>query len=164
MFSHLPVCPTFSSCSSSSPPLAAPYPWPAARPAVRCGACISGHAGSEGLMPYRPEVFRSASQDAMRAKNRAAYDARRLAESETRKLYRTVRWYRQRSRQLRDHPICRLCEAEGRIAAAVICDHVTPHRGDVERFWAGPFQSLCKPCHDSAKQREESSFRFVRNI
>jgi hypothetical protein len=33
-----------------------------------------------------------------------------------------------------------------------ICDHVEPHPGDVNRFWLGPFQSLCKECHDSTKR------------
>jgi hypothetical protein len=36
--------------------------------------------------------------------------------------------------------------------AATICDHVEPHHGDVNRFWLGPFQSLCKECHDSTKR------------
>ena len=36
--------------------------------------------------------------------------------------------------------------------AANTCDHVEPHRGDVNKFWLGPFQSLCKECHDSAKR------------
>jgi 5-methylcytosine-specific restriction enzyme A len=25
---------------------------------------------------------------------------------------------------------------------ATICDHVEPHRGDVNTFWLGPFMSL----------------------
>jgi hypothetical protein len=38
---------------------------------------------------------------------------------------------------------------------ATICDHINPHRGDVISFFAGPFQSLCKQCHDTVKQSEE---------
>jgi len=106
-------------------------------------------------MATRPPLHRSANQVASAIAARAAYDARRLAESETRKLYKLKRWYALRDRQLRAEPLCRLCESEGRITPATVCDHVTPHRGDVDRFWAGPFQSLCKPCHDGAKQREE---------
>jgi 5-methylcytosine-specific restriction endonuclease McrA len=41
----------------------------------------------------------------------------------------------------------------------LVCDHVEPHRGDARRFWAGPFQTLCKPCHDSAKQAAEQAMR-----
>ena len=31
-------------------------------------------------------------------------------------------------------------------------DHVEPHHGDVNKFWLGPFQSLCKGCHESTKR------------
>jgi 5-methylcytosine-specific restriction enzyme A len=37
-----------------------------------------------------------------------------------------------------------------------VCDHVTPHKGDLVRFWSGPFMSLCKLHHDSTKQREDN--------
>lgn len=48
-----------------------------------------------------------------------------------------------------------MCLAEGIATAALVCDHVDPHRGDVTLFWSGPFQSLCKPHHDGAKQRQD---------
>ncbi|MCJ2010442.1 ATP-binding protein [Methylobacterium sp. J-092] len=38
---------------------------------------------------------------------------------------------------------------------ASVCDHIEPHRGDVDRFWAGPFQSVCATCHNRHKQRQE---------
>ena len=38
---------------------------------------------------------------------------------------------------------------------ATICDHVEPHRGDINKFWLGKLQSLCKPCHDGAKREIE---------
>jgi 5-methylcytosine-specific restriction protein A len=47
------------------------------------------------------------------------------------------------------------CLERGVVTPATICDHVEPHRGDVNKFWLGPFQSLCKPCHDGDKQRLE---------
>jgi 5-methylcytosine-specific restriction endonuclease McrA len=37
----------------------------------------------------------------------------------------------------------------------MIADHVVPHRENRGAFWDGALQSLCKPCHDGAKQREE---------
>lgn len=111
-------------------------------------------------MPRRPPVFRTALQEDISRRAAAAYEARRLAETETRKLYKTGRWYALRARQLRDHPLCAMCEAEGMITAAIICDHVHPHRGDVVKFWSGPFQSLCKAHHDGAKQREERLYPF----
>lgn len=48
-----------------------------------------------------------------------------------------------------------MCQAEGRVTAASVADHVEQHRGDPVRFWQGALQSLCAPHHDSTKQREE---------
>ena len=73
------------------------------------------------------------------------------------KLYNTQRWKRWRRQWIEAHPLCALCEARGKITAATVCDHVEPHGGDPGRFWAGPFQSLCKLCHDGAKAELERS-------
>jgi 5-methylcytosine-specific restriction endonuclease McrA len=89
-----------------------------------------------------------------------ARDVRRDSEVATRQLYKTARWQRLRLTVLaRDLYTCRIC---GRIegnTSRLICDHIEPHRGDVEKFWAGPFQTLCKPCHDGEKQRLERTER-----
>lgn len=71
-------------------------------------------------------------------------------------LYNSRRWRRIRAQQLEAQPFCVFCRGEGRLIPATVCDHIEPHRGDVARFYAGPFQSLCKRCHDSAKARIES--------
>ena len=50
-----------------------------------------------------------------------------------------------------------MCEKVGRLQAAHVVDHVTPHKGDLDLFWnRSNWQSLCKTCHDSAKQRAEA--------
>jgi hypothetical protein len=38
-----------------------------------------------------------------------------------------------------------------------LVDHIQPHRGDPVLFWdsKGNWAGLCKPCHDSDKQRQE---------
>lgn len=69
--------------------------------------------------------------------------------------YGTARWQRLRARQLQAQPLCAFCAARGLVITATVCDHTEPHRGDEVKFWAGPFTSLCKPCHDSDKQRIE---------
>lgn len=56
-----------------------------------------------------------------------------------------------RRQQLTAHPLCKMCQAEGKATAATIADHVTPHRGDEALFWNGELQSLCKRHHDSDK-------------
>lgn len=69
------------------------------------------------------------------------------------KWYKTYRWQKTRLAQIRAKPFCEKCLP--RVVPAKICDHVEPHKGDEQKFWNGPFQSLCKPCHDGLKQREE---------
>ena len=75
--------------------------------------------------------------------------------------YSKARWLRMAKAQLRDHPLCAYCLQRGKYVPARICDHVIPHKGNEELFWNGALQSLCKHCHDSAKQLEE--IRGYRN-
>jgi hypothetical protein len=53
------------------------------------------------------------------------------------------------------HSLRQFCLERGIVTPAAR-DHVEPHRGDVNKFWLGPFQSLCKRCHDLAKKFVES--------
>jgi 5-methylcytosine-specific restriction endonuclease McrA len=49
------------------------------------------------------------------------------------------------------------------VTPATICDHIIAHKGDEDLFWdADNLQSLCKPCHDRIKQREELGQGVVR--
>lgn len=76
-----------------------------------------------------------------------------------RRLYRTTRWLKRRTRQLQAEPLCRTCRLAGRTTAATVADHIVPHRGDRALFYEGELQSLCdvEPfrCHSRVKQREE---------
>jgi 5-methylcytosine-specific restriction endonuclease McrA len=77
--------------------------------------------------------------------------------------YHTRRWQHLRwSVLVRDLFTCRLCHHVIADTSQLVCDHIEPHRGDETRFWAGPFQTLCKPCHDSLKQGLEHSSRNNR--
>src|SRR5262245_50671815 len=80
------------------------------------------------------------------------------------KWYSTARWARIRRHQLLKHPLCKYCAERGIVTPATICDHVEPHYGDVNKFWLGPFQSLCKQCHDSTKRFIEARFPRTRAI
>ena len=71
-------------------------------------------------------------------------------------LYTTKRWRKLRAAQLVKQPLCEMCAEHSKVTEATVVDHKEPHRGDMVRFWAGPFQSTCKHCHDSHKQREEN--------
>ncbi|WP_225792271.1 HNH endonuclease [Oligella urethralis] len=68
------------------------------------------------------------------------------------------RWQKARAKYLDEHPLCKYCERDGRITAATVVDHIEPHKGNKEFFWNKKnWQSLCKPCHDSVKAKEEAN-------
>lgn len=85
-------------------------------------------------------------------------DAKRKANP-ARAWYKLKAWCGpagRRMTQLRAEPTCRFHRLElGAIVPATTVDHVIPHRGDEDLFWRGELQSLCGPCHDRHKQREE---------
>ncbi len=80
------------------------------------------------------------------------------------KLYQDLRWERIRRNQLNIEPLCRMCLHDGLTTPATICDHIEPHHGDTIKFLKGPFQSLCKLCHDSKKQAFEKSGKVIKKI
>ena len=92
--------------------------------------------------------------------SRQQQDARRGAASE--RGY-DARWHRARTAYLSEHPLCVMCEAEGKIVAATIVDHIKAHKGDMVLFWdESNWQSLCL-YHNSAKAaREEGAFGNAR--
>jgi 5-methylcytosine-specific restriction endonuclease McrA len=67
------------------------------------------------------------------------------------------RWSEFSRQFLREHPLCAACAAEGRSTFATQTDHVTPHRGDVVKFWNpdGGFQALCDECHGKKSATED---------
>ncbi|WP_027016587.1 HNH endonuclease signature motif containing protein [Comamonas composti] len=66
------------------------------------------------------------------------------------------KWQKARAQWLREHPLCVMCEAEGRVTAATVVDHIQAHRGDQALFWRhSNWQSLCCTHHSRDKQREE---------
>lgn len=73
------------------------------------------------------------------------------------RLYNTKAWYRLRWHQLQSEPLCKYCQATGRLTPATVVDHVRPHKGDSQLFHdPDNLSSLCKTCHDKAKAILES--------
>jgi 5-methylcytosine-specific restriction endonuclease McrA len=71
-------------------------------------------------------------------------------------LYNRSTWVRRRKAQLREHPLCAMCEARGMVTPATVADHIEPHRGDELLFFFGDLQSLCAHCHNHRKKRLET--------
>ena len=68
------------------------------------------------------------------------------------------KWQQAREGFLKKNPLCEDHKARGQVVAATVVDHIAPHRGDMKLFWdRANWQSLCKTCHDSHKQRLEKS-------
>lgn len=72
----------------------------------------------------------------------------------------TDAWLRAADRFKAEHPLCRMCERNGRVTPAQCVDHIIPHRGDGDLFWnESNWQSLCNPCHAGPKRRAEMAAR-----
>ncbi len=69
-----------------------------------------------------------------------------------------ARWRKARLRFLATHPLCVMCDARGVVSAAVIVDHIKPHKGDAVLFWdEDNWQGLCVTDANSVKQAQERS-------
>lgn len=80
----------------------------------------------------------------------------RDARLEWRAWYKTARWQKMRWQILvRDGFTCAMCGRLEGDTSQLVCDHIERHGGNAVQFWAGPFQTLCKTCHDGTKQRVE---------
>jgi 5-methylcytosine-specific restriction protein A len=78
-------------------------------------------------------------------KERAAFGAK----------YNTAQWVKLRQIQLSKHPLCIACQAEGRIIAASVVDHLFPWSHISEQaFFINRFQSLCATHHATKTQLE----------
>lgn len=74
------------------------------------------------------------------------------------KMYNS-RWRRRRKQFLQEHPLCEKCKEHGVIKAAVVVDHIVPHKGDERLFWdESNWQALCKSCHDRKTAKEDGRF------
>lgn len=81
----------------------------------------------------------------------------RSAEAQAyRHLYKSKAWRNGRELFLAQHPLCCICERNGRTTAANTVDHIKPHKGDLALFFSwSNWQSLCAACHSRHKQSEE---------
>lgn len=74
------------------------------------------------------------------------------------------RWQRERLAFLAQHPLCTMCEHEGRVVAATVVDHIIPHKGDYKLMWdRSNWQSLCEQHHNRDKQSQDRGGDKQRN-
>ena len=68
-------------------------------------------------------------------------------------------WSLARRHWLAAHPLCVICQAEGRTTIATDVDHIQPHRGRAGLFWdESNWQPLCRRCHSRKTATEDSTF------
>lgn len=68
-------------------------------------------------------------------------------------------WRKARLGYLAKHPLCVICQDNGRIVAGNVVDHVIPHKGEKSLFWdSANWQTLCKPCHDRKTAKDNGGF------
>jgi hypothetical protein len=65
-------------------------------------------------------------------------------------------WRRVRLAVLASEPLCRICEAVGRVTAATEVDHIEPFQGieDPLRLAVANLRPLCRPCHLARTARQ----------
>ncbi|MDW5417733.1 HNH endonuclease [Iodobacter sp. CM08] len=119
-------------------------PYAAKRPCAHAGCKSLVGAGQRMCAEHRKQSQREQDQQRGSASERGY----------------NVRWQKARATYLRSHPLCVMCKAEGRLMAARVVDHITPHRGDQELFWdtKNNWQALCTTCHSKHKQRIEKAY------
>jgi 5-methylcytosine-specific restriction protein A len=77
-------------------------------------------------------------------------------------LYDTARWKALRHARLTEQPLCERCLLQEIIEPATVVHHKTPHRGNLDLFWSGPFENLCAPHHNGQGQREDHGLRTIQ--
>lgn len=89
-------------------------------------------------------------------------DNRSAEAAEYRKLYKTARWQHFREWYLDQHPLCVHCLLSETVELATVVHHADGgHKGNIQKFWDGPFEALCKPCHDRNGQLEDNGKKVI---
>ena len=93
-----------------------------------------------------------------------------IKEDRSRKFYNTTIWINLRSRWLREHPFCVMCEKEGRTTLATDVHHVKNFLSGVDdddkwRLFTDEdnLVSLCDKCHHIEHQRLNNLKNNVQN-
>lgn len=88
-------------------------------------------------------------------------DSRSAEAQAYRKLYKTAAWQRIRNAQLAQSPLCEWCLEQEMVTEASEVHHTEAFKGDLSKFYSGPFVSTCKSCHSRHGQREDHGRKRV---
>ena len=71
------------------------------------------------------------------------------------------RWHKASKAFLQEHPLCAICQRKTPpvVTAAVLVDHIKPHRGNPDLFWdEANWQPACTRCHNIKTATEDGGF------
>ena len=106
-------------------------------------------------MPSRAPIFRPQGSGVRQPRQRLA-DRRRGSAA---KRGYDRRWRVASKAFLRKHPLCVMCEAEGKTVLATVVDYKVPHKGDMVLFWERTnWQGLCGEDHNRKTAKEDGGF------
>lgn len=108
-------------------------------------------------MPKRIPTFKPAGKPAPTERQRKA-DFDRTRETSSARGY-GYRWQKLRKKFLEHNPLCVICAMKNLVKAAMVVDHIIPHKGNAELFWEQKnWQPLCTSCHSRKTATEDSGF------
>ena len=119
---------------------------------------ICAHPGCNTVIPYGGSAYCDAHRDIHnnnKTKTSRSYDVMR---PERHKFYHTARWQKVRNHYIRQHPLCEICFAEGKICMAKIVDHIIEIQDGGALTNPSNLQSLCA-YHHAIKTKAEQKRR-----
>jgi 5-methylcytosine-specific restriction protein A len=78
------------------------------------------------------------------------------APKETDPFYLSVRWRRFRACYLGKHPLCEVCEQEGRLTPAAMVDHIIEVKDGGDLTTEDNAMSMCFHCHNTKTATERN--------
>jgi 5-methylcytosine-specific restriction protein A len=86
-------------------------------------------------------------------------DRRAKRQDPSDKFYHTAQWQRLRASVLTAQPLCRTCEEQGLVVAAILVDHIVPVKDGGPMWDTANLQPLCNLCHE--RKSVDEGGRFV---
>jgi len=107
-------------------------------------------------MPMMPKTHRVLGQPTPQSRAREDYRRRGTRQQQG----YTDEWLARAADYRKRNPLCVMCLKRGIVRPCQCVDHIIPHKGDPVLFWdENNWQSLCNPCHNGPKRREEEAAR-----